>query len=591
MTDKRVKAFAQALYQELTTHTRTKKTLENAFQADKLAPPRLQKLKERLAKQLNLATLPSNATILLNLTPGQAKNAKHVLSTKPVRSISGVNIVAIMTSPARCPHGKCTYCPGGLSSSFGDVPQSYTGREPASQRGARLSYDAYLQVMNRLAQYLIAGHELSKTEVIVMGGTFPSRPVEYQQRFIADAFQALNDFSSLFYDAKGNITISKLKDVFKLPGAFSNKERQRTVIETLKHIQQTSLNTSGLANDLESDKRVAYEHERNERAKVRCVGLTVETRPSPDILEQANLALAYGATRIELGVQTLSENVLAYVHRGHTLEDTKNSLRVLKDLGFKINAHMMLGLPLTTPEEDVRHLKQLFADPHFRPDMLKIYPTLVLKGTHLYQLYQQGHYRPLTTMQAAEIIARAKPHVPRWCRIMRVQRDIPSTLTEEGPSTNLRQVVKSLLAQRGTSCQCIRCREIKDETPTQPRLEVTTYQAQEGTEFFLALNNKPTDKLIGFCRLRFPSQCLRPEITPSTGIIRELHVYGKATPLQKTGDVQHRGFGKTLLQEAERICKANNKTKVLVIAGIGVRSYYAKLGYHKEGPYMAKHLT
>ncbi len=506
---------------------------------------------------------PSLIQVLAHANDKQFKELKHLV-TKPTRTKSGVTPIAIMTSPEPCPHGKCITCPGGIDSAFGDIPQSYTGHEPATMRGQRNNYDAYLQVFNRLEQYILLNQSVDKVELIIMGGTFPARKKSYQNKFIKEAFQAMNDFSKTFFK-KGELNFKKFKTFFELPTEELSQERT-------KKIQNKILK-------LKSETTLKKEQKLNETSQVRCVGLTIETRPDYANLEHANLMLEQGCTRVELGIQSLSNKALKAMNRGHTIKQTKESLQTLKDLGFKINAHFMLGLP----EQDNKEIYKLFTNQAFRPDMLKIYPCMVMPGTKLEQLYKKKKFKPITTNQVIKILAEFKPKVPNYVRIMRTQRDIPTKVSIAGvDKTNLRQLVQKALKK---PCNCIRCREISKPI-INPKLKVTEYKASNGKEFFISIEQE--NQIIGFCRLRFPTQSLRKEITTDSGIIRELHVYGKATNIKSKGKVQHKGFGKQLMLKAEEICKQNNKNKLLVISGIGVRGYYKKLGYKQDGPYVSK---
>ena len=249
----------------------------------------------------------------------------------------------------------------------------------------------------------------------------------------------------------------------------------------------------------------------------------------------------------------------------------------------------MLGLPGISLKEELKGLKILFSSQDFKPDMLKIYPCMVVKGTKLYDQWKNKKFIPITTVKAAEIITKAKKFIPPYVRIMRVQRDIPTYMTEAGvDKTNLRQYVSALAKKKGIKCQCIRCREVGRAKKTGiPKIKLLHYLASDGNEFFIAAEDK-YNNLFGFCRLRFPSQSLRKEITDDSALIRELHVYGKAAGLGKKGDIQHKGLGKLLLSHAEEIAKNYHKNKIVIISGIGVRGYYKKLGYIKEGLYMVK---
>jgi len=554
----------QELYQELISNLKKKD-----YSAKQLA-----KLKRELSLKYDQKTIPTNINILLNAKKEDLAGIKKKIITKPVRTISGVSPVAVMTRPGRCPHGKCTFCPGGLNSPWGDVPQSYTGHEPATMRGIRNDYDPYLQVFNRLEQYIVLGHSIDKIEVIVMGGTFPAEEKKYQEEFIYGIFKALNDFSELFYDEEFNLL--KFKEFFELPGDIYNKERAGRVKGKLLEWKQKNI--------LSLEK----EQERNETAKIRCVALCIETKPDWGFLAQGNEMLKQGCTRVEIGVQSVYDDVLLKVHRGHTAKDSKRSIRELRDLGFKINLHYMPGLPLTGKERDIEGLKELFSDPDYKPDMIKIYPCMIGPGTALFYEYQQGNFTPLSTSQAAEIIVELKKVIPEYCRIQRIQRDVPTKMWEAGVDrTNLRQFIHENYKFK---CRCIRCREPKDKEIhwEKVRIKEIEYEASKSKEFFIAAEDHENDLLVGFCRLRFPSSSLREEITPHSALIRELHVYGTATAIGDEGLVQHKGLGRKLMERAEGLARDNGKDKMVVISGVGVRQYYEKLGYKKEGPYMVK---
>lgn len=535
--------------------------------------------KVKLAGKHGMKKVPTDIEIYLNLDhPGRYEK---LLVTKPTRTISGVAVVALMTEPHVCPHGSCIYCPGGPESDFGDVPKSYTGREPSTMRGFRNKFDAYLEVMNRLEQYVVIGQNPEKVEIIVMGGTFSFFPEDYQKGFVRDAFRAMNDFSDMFYE-DGRFNIRKFKDFFELPGDKNDSGR-------LERIHRKLL-------DMKGETSLSVEKERNEDSMIRCVGLTIETRPDYGFKEQGNTFLDLGCTRIELGIQTVYEGALEKAGRGHTIEDSKRSIRELRDLGFKLNFHMMPGLPGVSYEDDLGSLKRLFRDEDFRPDMLKIYPTLVFRKTKLYDMYKMGEYKALTTEQTAEMLSEFMATIPRYCRVMRVQRDIPSSLAIDGPKmNNLRQYIDKKMKDKGIRSEDIRAREIGHRikgksAETEPEVNVVEYDASHGKEFFISIDDKNTDSIMGFCRLRFPSASLRGEITQGSSLVRELHVYGTAASVGKRGNVQHKGFGRKLMEKAEKISREKGKEKIVVISGVGVRNYYRKLGYEKEGPYMVKYL-
>jgi len=535
------------------------------------------KLRDKLAKIHKPKHLPSLIQIMISQPTEKIKLLKPIISTKPSRTISGVTPVAIMTKPIPCPHGKCTFCPGGLNSPFGDVPQSYTGNEPATMRGIRNNYDSYLQIFNRLEQYVLLGQTFDKVEVIVMGGTFPSFPKDYQEEFIKYCFKAMNDFSKLFFKKNGDFDYIKFKEFYELPTQdFENKDRTKRIQEKLLKIKgKTTLEK---------------EQKKNETAKVRCIALCIETKPDWGLLDHGNEMLKLGCTRIELGIQSVYEDVIKHVHRGHTIKDTKDSIRILKDLGFKLSSHYMPGLPRTDKKRDLEGMKELFSNPEYRPDMLKLYPTMVSKGTALYADYLNKKFKPLNAKEAAKLIVEFKKYVPRYCRIQRIQRDVPTKQWEAGVElTNFRQY---LFENYEVKCNCIRCREPRGKNVSWDKVEIKIeeYPASKGKEFFISAEDIKNDILVGFIRMRFPSENLRKEITKNSAIIRELHVYGTATAIGEEGLVQHKGIGKRLLKEAEKVAKKENKNKMVIISGIGVREYYYKLGYKKEGPYVSKKL-
>lgn len=491
-------------------------------------------LKARLCRKYGMARVPPNYEILSRVPEEHRESVEHLLRNKPVRTLSGVAPVAVMTSPSECPHGRCTYCPGGVSN---NTPQSYTGREPAALRASMYGYDPYVQTKSRLEQLQAIGHRTDKVDLIVMGGTFTSRPREYQEWFVKRCFDAMNGFESC---------------------------------------------------DLESS-QVA-----NERARARCVGLTIETRP--DWFDEAQVAhsMALGATKVEFGVQILDDAVLEGVRRGHDVNAVVGSTRRAKDAGLKVAYHMMPGLPGSTRERDLRSFELLFEDERFRPDMLKIYPTLVIKGTELYELWARGEYEPMSLEETISFLAEVKRSVPPWVRILRIQRDIPVKLIEAGVKKgHLRELVRERLESEGARCRCIRCREIGHVVGGSCRpgvseceLKETVYRASAGDEVFLSYEVPSLDALVGYARLRFPDAASR------VALVRELHVYGQMVPIgeDREDGWQHRGFGEKLLEECERRAQERGCEELRVTSGIGAREYYRRLGYERSGPYMAKRL-
>ena len=536
------------------------------------------KKKRELSKKYKVL-IPTDIAIYLNATQEDAKIIRNYLQTKPTRTGSGVAVIATMTKPINCPHGSCIYCPGGLNSFFGDVPKSYTGKEPSTMRGIRNDYDPYRIIFNRLEQYIVIGQNPDKVDQIVMGGTFTAFPKKYQHEYIYYSFKAFNDFSRLFF-VNGELDIDKFKEFFELPGDINDLDRKQRIKEKILAIKEINAKT------------LEEEHKDNEDSSIRCIGLTIETKPDWAFADKGIELLNLGTTRIELGIQSVYDDILRFINRGHGAEDAKKAIADLRDLGFKLNFHMMPGLPdidgkRVNKEKDIESLQEIFSNPEYKPDMLKVYPCMVMPGTELEKKYKEGTFEPLSTEQAAEIIVEMKKIVPEYCRIMRIQRDIPTYVTTAGVGrTNLRQYVNALMLKKKIKCKCIRCREIKNCDISNYNLNVLEYNASCGKEFFISID--ANDKIIGFCRLRFVNESLRKEITLDSGIIRELHVYGKSVKLGEKGEIQHHGFGKMLVKKAEEICLKHNKKKILVISGIGVKGYYKKLGYDYDGVYMSK---
>ncbi|MBI2134282.1 tRNA uridine(34) 5-carboxymethylaminomethyl modification radical SAM/GNAT enzyme Elp3 [Candidatus Woesearchaeota archaeon] len=530
------------------------------------------KIKLKLCKKYGMRRIPTDIEVMLN----SPRNDLGMV-TKPTRTISGVAVIALMSAPIPCPHGKCVYCPGGPGSVFGNTPQSYTGKEPSTMRAIRAGYDPYLMVFNRLEQYAAAGHNFEKVEIIVQGGTFPSFENEYQERFIGLSFKALNDFSSFFF--RGNVLdFERFKSFFDLPGSVKDPDR-------VKRVQSKVLEMKG-----QSSCSLELEQERNEKSRARCVGLCVETKPDFSRREHIDGMLRLGTTRVELGVQTVYDDVLLRVNRNHTMADTLDACQLLKDSFLKVGFHLMPGLPGSDRERDIGMFREVFENPGLRPDNLKIYPCMVMPGTPLFEDWKAGLFKPTGTAEAAEIIAEGKGFVPEYCRVMRVQRDIPSFAVAAGVDrTNLRQYVEKRVSEKRISCRCIRCREPRGRNVDieAARMKKRVYDSSSGTEVFISAESG--DVLLGFCRLRIPFRPFRREITPDSAGIRELHVFGRAAGLSMEGSVQHKGIGKALVADAERIASGEfGKRKMLVISGIGAKEYYRKLGYINDGTYMSK---
>jgi elongator complex protein 3 len=412
-------------------------------------------------------------------------------------------------------------------------------------RGLQNEFDPYQQVRSRIKQLTAIGHKVDKIELIIMGGTFPATPLRYQTRFIQRSLDAVTN-----------------RESSSLGQAEKNAEKSR----------------------------------------IRNVGITVETRPDWAKETQVDQMLSMGVTRVELGVQTPRDEIYRLVGRTHKVQDVVEATRIMKDAGLKIAYHLMPGLPGSTPEKDLEAFKEIFTNPNFKPDMIKIYPCLVLKNTRAYEWYRRGEFKPYSVEEAATLIAEVKKIVPPWVRIMRVQRDIPAQLIVAGVNrSNLRQLVQQKLKEQGLRCRCIRCREVGHRMAVDAvrpieenvRILITRYAASEGEEFFISAEDPENDVLIGYLRLRIPSErAHRPEVKAKPcSIVRELHVYGPLVPVGKrlAKAWQHRGYGGILLAEAERLTKEDcDLKKILVISALGTKQYYARFGYQYDGSYMSK---
>ncbi len=516
----------------------------------------LNKAKKDFSKHYHLASLPRNGDIITQGSNEEKALIKEFLRRKPVRTISGVAVIAVMTSPAPCPHGVCLPCPGGPNSTF-KSPQSYMGREPAAMRAIQHGFDPYSQVESRLSQLKEIGHDVDKVELIVMGGTFSARSLDYQEWFIKRCLEAMNDFTGREW-----------------------RENAWKIGKSLPYIPLEEVQKA------------------NEKAEIRNVGITFETRPDWAGEKHVDEFLRLGGTKVELGVQSVYDFVLTRMQRGHGVAEIVRANQILRDSAFKVGFHMMPHLPGSDSKLDLKGFKKLFEDPRFRPDYLKIYPTLVTEGTPLYRLWETGDYEALSDEEAAELIADIKEILPKWVRLQRIQRDIPAYQIIDGVrKSNLRQLAEEKLREKGGKCHCIRCREVghtglkgRNTNLNNIELTVENYEACGGTEYFIAFEDLAADVLIGFTRLRFPAAPHRPELQDAA-LIRELHVYGSMVPVGKEAkqkEWQHRGYGKELLEYAEKIARENGYRKLSIISGIGAREYYRKFGYILDDVYMSK---
>ena len=508
----------------------------------------LTKLKGTAARKYKLQGIPKMADILQSIPLENKAKLYPFLRTKPVRTASGVAVVAVMSKPHRCPHialtgNVCVYCPGGPDSDFEYSTQAYTGYEPTSMRAIRARYDPYSQTKGRIAQLRAIGHDVDKVEFIVMGGTFLSLDRDYKEYFIRNLHDALSGHSS------------------------------HSLEEAIRYSEQST---------------------------TKCIGITIETRPDYCLKPHLVEMLQYGCTRIEIGVQSIYESVARETNRGHTVAAVTHSFQLAKECGFKVVSHMMPDLPNMGYERDLLGFEEYFENPAFRSDGLKVYPTLVIRGTGLYELWKTGRYHNYTPDQLVELTAHILAMVPPWTRLYRIQRDIPMPLVSSGVEHgNLRELALQKLRDWNVPCLDIRSREVgmkqihSQVTPEQVELVRRDYVANGGWETFLAYEDPVQDILIGLLRLRKagPAAFLSEITEKPSSIIRELHVYGTAVAVSARDPTrfQHQGFGMLLLEEAERIAREEHGSeKLLVISGVGTRHYYRKLGYELDGPYMSK---
>ncbi len=508
-------------------------------------------LKRDAALKFKIANFPKNSAILEYYRNNYNKRTKKLdlyfeklLRAAPIRSLSGIIAVTVLTKPYECP-GRCLYCPNEKG-----MPKSYLPDEPAAARAYALKFNPFLQVKKRIESLEKQGHKTDKIELIILGGTWTYYPKQYQTWFIKRCFAAANT------EPTQNL-------------------KHRTTRKSLKNVQKE-----------------------NETAKHRIIGLTIETRPDYINKREIKRMRQLGITRIELGVQSVYDDVLKFNKRGHNVATTVKATKLLKDAGFKINYHIMLDLPRSSIEKDEKMFKILFSDERFQPDWLKIYPTSVIKTAPLYRLWQNKKYKPYTNQQLTQLLIRIKQKIPPYVRITRLIRDIPSQNIIAGSEiSNLRQDIQKEMARRNLTCKCIRCREIKEGIYNK-KIELVRreYKASGGMEIFLSFEDKKEKHLYALLRLRIPSQYFShkkhyiKELN-NCALIRELHTYGNIVPLDESRKIasQHKGLGKKLMKEAEKITKKEfSIKKIAVISGIGVKSYYAKLGYRIEKTYMVK---
>lgn len=492
---------------------------------------------------LNKSMLVSIYNELVNA--GEMKEDAHLLDRirmKPMRTLSGVTTVTVLTKPYPCP-GKCIFCPTDVR-----MPKSYLPDEPGAMRGLEHQFDPYAQVRSRIEQLQSVGHPTDKIELLILGGTWSSYRRDYQEWFIKRCFDAMNDISSV------------------LPLA-----------------PESRLGTGELENS----------HTANETTHHRNVGLVIETRPDEITPDEIRWLRHLGVTKVQMGAQSLDDHILEINKRGHDVETTRRATALLRAAGFKIVLHWMPNLLGATTQSDREDFARLWDG--FCPDEIKIYPNQLLANAELYEYWQRGEFQPYTTEQLIDLIADVKPTIPRYCRVNRVIRDIPSTNVVEGNRrTSLRQDIHDEMKRRGTRCQCVRCREVREKNihPDSLKLDDMVYPAGAAEEHFISYVT-PDDKLAGFIRLSLPGKD-----SPQTGIsdldgaalIREVHVYGQSLPVgtEKKGAAQHVGLGTRLLEEAESIARAKGFSRMAVISAVGTRGYYLDRGFARGELYLIK---
>jgi elongator complex protein 3 len=465
---------------------------------------------------------------------------------KPMRTLSGVTTVTVLTKPYPCP-GKCIFCPTDVR-----MPKSYLPDEPGAMRALEHEFDPYEQVHARLRALENLGHPTDKIELLILGGTWSSYRRDYQEWFIARCFDAMN---------------------IPLPSASPHFAKQNGGIE-------------GGVNLIEAQTI-------NETANHRNVGLVIETRPDEINPDELRWLRHLGVTKVQMGAQSFDDHILEINKRGHDVESTRKAVAMLRAAGFKIVLHWMPNLLGATPQSDRADFAKLWAG--FCPDEIKIYPNQLLVNAELYEYWKRGEYQPYSTAELVDLIADIKPTIPRYCRVNRVIRDIPGNNVVEGNTrTSLRQDIQSEMKKRGTRCQCVRCREVRGKPVDSEslRLDDLTYQAGAAEEHFISFVT-PDDGLAGFIRLSLPAKD-----SPQTGLtdldgaalIREVHVYGQSLSFgeEQTGAAQHLGLGTRLLEEADNVARKNGFSRMAVISAIGTRHYYLNRGFERGEYYLVK---
>lgn len=518
------------------------------------------------------------------------------LRLKPVRTMSGVTPVSVLTKPFPCP-GECLFCPNDVR-----MPKSYLSNEPGAMRAEQNAFDPYLQTISRLAALRNTGHPTGKVEVIILGGTWSFYPETYQIWFVRRIFDALHDFGNGI-DRSPEIRAA-LREVSQLhlehnttTVTLAGIDLARTYNQTVQSVYETEMRRSreqaraiargerdrSLVDEYATWAELEAAHEENERASCRCVGLVVETRPDHISAEEVIRIRRLGATKVQIGFQSLSDDVLRLNKRGHAVAATRRAVKLLRQAGFKIHAHWMPNLYGSSPDADITDYTRIFAEPDFRPDELKVYPCSLIESAELMQRYQDGSWRPYTHDELLRVLVECFRRTPEYCRLTRVVRDIPSTDIVAGDmTTNFRQIVEQELARQGERSHDIRAREIRGEiiAPDDLRPDEQRYVTSAGDEVFLQLVTGDR-RIAAFLRLLLPTEPPLVAELDGAAMIREVHVYGQSlVPGEESpGKAQHAGLGTHLLDCAAEIAAGQGYARLAVISAVGTREYYRKRGF------------
>lgn len=541
------------------------------------------------ATRCALPRRPSRPPAIVILMPGskdeQPATPVRPRRIKPVRTQSGIAPVAILTKPYPCP-GRCVFCPSDVR-----MPKSYLSMEPGAQRATRNAFDPYAQTWNRLLALHRNGHRLDKIELIVMGGTFSAYPQDYQRWFVKRVFDALNEFDA----ERGVIAPAPTqRDFLDLDARFDGaRDAGRYDSIVTDHLKRHHGDVLAADEHATRDELFAA-HQRNETAACRAVGLSFETRPDRiDEAEIRNLR-ELGGTKVQLGFQSLDDEVLRTNRRGHDVATSVRACALLRRAGFKVQGHIMPNLLGATLENDRASFRQLFEDPGFRPDELKLYPCVLLETSELMRHHANGSWQAYSREDLLELLVDCIAQTPRYCRLSRVIRDIPShDILEGNKQSNLREDVEALARRRGKSLSDIRIRQIARPLLATDELlqRDSAYPLNAGREHFLEVTTA-RDELVGFLRLHLPTEEAFFDELTGAALIREVHVYGETAPLREHGAdySQHRGLGRRLMARAEALAHSAGFRRIAVISAIGTREYYRRLGYRDAGLYLVRDL-